>query len=83
MPVKLVHARKGKLTRAEPVSALYSRRRIFHTRAFPELEAQMTAYAPGKYKGSPDRMDAMVYGFHDLLITPRESAAVGVTVIGS
>ena len=41
VPVKLVHATTGKHTRAEPVSALYEQGRVFHVRAFTELEAQM------------------------------------------
>ena len=35
-----VHASRGKVTRAEPVSALYEQRRISHVGSFPQLEDQ-------------------------------------------
>lgn len=57
--VRLVHASRGKLTRAEPVSALYEQQRARHLGVFPELEDQMTTWVPGQK--SPDRMDALVW----------------------
>lgn len=62
VPVHLVHASRGKRTRAEPVSALYEQGRWFHVRPFPELEDQMTSYTGEPGMGSPDRMDALVWG---------------------
>jgi phage terminase large subunit-like protein len=38
VPVRLVHASRGKITRAEPVSALYEQSRVHHVGCFPELE---------------------------------------------
>ena len=67
VPVKLVHASTGKHTRAEPVASLYEQGRIFHGRALPELEDQMCTWLPEDTK-SPDRMDAMVWGFTELLL---------------
>lgn len=70
IPVKLVKATRGKYVRAEPVAALYARGRIRHVGEFPELEDQMcvfTADFDRKQEGySPDRMDALVWGFTDL-----------------
>lgn len=66
VPVKLVNASRGKRTRAEPVSALYEQGRVYHLRAFPELEEQMVTYSPDSYEGSPDRMDALVWGITEL-----------------
>jgi phage terminase large subunit-like protein len=64
VPVKLVHARTGKLTRAEPYATLYEQGRIHHVGAFPELEDQMCTYdGTGE---SPDRMDALVYALAEL-----------------
>jgi phage terminase large subunit-like protein len=68
VPVTLVHARKGKARRAEPISALYSLGRIHHVGAFPKLEDQMCLMTTEDYHGvgSPDRCDAMVHGFNYL-----------------
>lgn len=70
IPVKLVHASRGKVVRAEPISALYARRRVRHVREFSELEDQMCSFTTGfdrKEKGySPDRVDALVWGFTEL-----------------
>ena len=70
LPIKLVQASRGKVTRAEPISALYARRRIRHVREFTELEDQMCSFTTAfdrKTAGySPDRLDAMVWAFTDL-----------------
>lgn len=65
VPVKLVHASRGKRTRAEPVSARYEQGRAHHVGAFPELEDQMCNWVPGD--DSPDRMDAHVWACTDLM----------------
>jgi phage terminase large subunit-like protein len=36
-----VHASRGKVTRAEPIAALYEQGRVHHVGSFPELEDQM------------------------------------------
>lgn len=66
VPVKLVRATKGKYTRAEPVAALYEQERIHHVGVHPELEDQMCTYVPGE--DSPDRMDALVWAFTELML---------------
>ena len=48
VPVTLVHASRGKLARAEPVSALYEQGRVHHVGSFPALEDQMTTYEPDR-----------------------------------
>ena len=70
VPVKLVTATKGKTVRAEPVLMLYQQNRIFHVGHFPELEEQITAFTPKGYQreGSPDRGDACVWAFTELLL---------------
>jgi len=75
---KAVHAARGKLTRAEPIAALYERKLVRHYGEFPELEEQMTSYAPDAIPSaqekrkeqsiSPDRMDAMVWGMSELML---------------
>jgi len=66
IPVRLVHASRGKQTRAEPVSALYEQDRVHHVGFFPVLEDQMASWVPGDT--SPDRMDALVWAISALLI---------------
>jgi phage terminase large subunit-like protein len=67
VPLRLVHASRGKIVRAEPVSALYEQGRIHHVGGFAELEDQLCSFAPGS-KDSPDRLDALVYALTDLMI---------------
>jgi phage terminase large subunit-like protein len=55
-----VHASRGKLTRAEPIAALYEQHRVHHVGAFGALEDQMCDYVPF-LSASPDRMDALVW----------------------
>ena len=56
-----VHATRGKLTRAEPIAALYEQHRVHHVGTFGPLEDQMCDYEPLVSKDSPDRMDALVW----------------------
>jgi phage terminase large subunit-like protein len=67
IPYRAVHASRGKIARAEPVSALYAQGRMKHVGVFLELEEQMCSYVPGKYDGSPDRMDALVWAISEFL----------------
>jgi len=62
---KAVHASRGKLTRAEPIAALYEQHRIHHVGTFGMLEDQMCDYVPMTSK-SPDRMDALVWALTEL-----------------
>lgn len=75
LPVRLVHARRGKVARAEPVAALYEAGRVRHAGSFPALEDQLCGLlAGGGYVGpgrSPDRADALVWGLTELLLHPR------------
>jgi phage terminase large subunit-like protein len=65
--IKLVNATKGKYVRAEPIYSLYEQNKIYHIGQFPILENQMITFDPDKGK-SPDRVDAMVWGFTELLL---------------
>jgi phage terminase large subunit-like protein len=77
-PFAAVRASRGKVTRAEPVAALYEQGRIHHLGVFPQLEDQMCAFAPDAHGNSrsrsagysPDRVDALVWALTDLLVTP-------------
>jgi phage terminase large subunit-like protein len=74
---KGVHATKGKAVRAEPVAALYEQGRIHHVGAFPMLEDQMCGFTVDfdrKAMGySPDRMDALVWAFTELMVEDNET----------
>ena len=76
MPVRLVHATRGKSARAEPVAAEYERGRVHHLGAFPDLEDQLCGLiVGGAYEGpgrSPDRADACVWALTELLLGPAE-----------
>ena len=65
VPVRPVTATRGKITRAEPVSALYEQGRVHHVGCFPALEDQMCDWVAGTPE-SPDRMDALVWAITDL-----------------
>lgn len=69
-PLTAVHASRGKRTRAEPISAIYEQGRIWHLRAFEILEDQMVTWTPEEE--SPDRMDALVWAFTELLVDTPE-----------
>jgi len=68
LPIREVRAHVGKRLRAEPVAAMYEQGRIHHVGEFAKLEDQMTVWTPDEPE-SPDRIDAMVQGFQDLLGT--------------
>jgi predicted phage terminase large subunit-like protein len=56
-----VHASRGKITRAEPVVALYEQKRVHHVGVIPKLEDQMVTWAGSFGEKSPDRVDALVW----------------------
>jgi phage terminase large subunit-like protein len=68
LPIREVRAHVGKRLRAEPIAAMYEQGRIHHIGEFAQLEDQMTLWTPEEVN-SPDRLDAMVQGFADLLGT--------------
>ncbi|MBO9715063.1 terminase family protein [Sphingomonas sp.] len=80
LPLRLVHASKGKDARAEPVAALYEGGRVGHVGAFPELEDELCGLqAGGGYQGpgrSPDRADALVWALTELMLGHKGRAAV-------
>ncbi len=71
VPYRGVRASRGKSIRAEPISALYEQHRVHHVGCFPVLEDQMCAMTidfDRKSMGySPDRLDAAVWAFTELM----------------
>ena len=73
VPVKTVHATRGKWLRAEPVAAMYAQGRVKHVDPpLAELEDQMCDFGlNGLSAGvSPDRLDALVWAVTALTATP-------------
>jgi predicted phage terminase large subunit-like protein len=72
VPYSAVWASRGKVIRAEPISALYEQGRVHHVGPFPRLEDQMCAFTVDfdrKEMGcSPDRVDALVWALTELMI---------------
>jgi phage terminase large subunit-like protein len=72
LPLRLVHASRGKVARAEPVAALYEAGRVRHAGVFPALEDELCGLiAGGAYQGpgrSPDRADALVWALTELML---------------
>jgi phage terminase large subunit-like protein len=72
IPFRGVRASRGKVARAEPVAALYEQGRVSHRASFKTLEDQMALMTVGGFvgRGSPDRVDALVWAITDLMIDP-------------
>jgi phage terminase large subunit-like protein len=97
VPFTQVRASRGKVTRAEPVAALYEQGRVHHVGAFPQLEDQMVGFTAdfdrAKAGYSPDRVDALVWGLSELLVEReaysgllefyRQRLAAGATAVGT
>ena len=71
-PVRTVTASRAKSARAEPVAALYEQGRVAHAGHFPALEDEMVQMGRAGFqgRGSPDRLDALVWALTDLMIGP-------------
>lgn len=81
VPVKIVHASRGKFTRAEPVAALYEQGRAHHVGSFPALEDQQCQWTQGDV--SPDRLDALVWALTDLMVDTRKIPLHDEPIMGS
>jgi phage terminase large subunit-like protein len=70
---RAVHASRGKVARAEPVSALYEQRKVHHVGSFAKLEDQLCSFTSDFDRNragySPDRLDALVWALSELLVT--------------
>lgn len=73
---KAVNATRGKVVRAEPMSALYEQGKVRHVGTFAELEDELVAFSTVGYVGdrSPNRADAWIWVLTELfpgLVNPR------------
>jgi len=64
VPVKRVHASRGKATRAEPIAAISEQGRDHHVGAFAKLEDELCLWMVGD--ASPNRLDAKVWALTEL-----------------
>lgn len=80
VPVKLVHATRGKQVRAEPVSVIYSQGRGHHVGSFPVLEDELCQWEAGQ--ASPNRLDALVWGVTETMLGAQKPPPSGAQVEG-
>jgi hypothetical protein len=69
IPYSSVHATRDKLTRAEPVAALYELGKAHHVGQMADLELEMTSWEAKKGEKSPNRIDALVWAAFELNLT--------------
>jgi phage terminase large subunit-like protein len=72
VPFRAFRAGRGKGLRAEPVAALYEQGKVRHLRGLGKLEDQMCQMTAQGFKGrgSPDRVDALVWALYELMLEP-------------
>jgi phage terminase large subunit-like protein len=84
---KAVHASRGKITRAEPISALYEQHRVHHVGFLATLEDQMCDFTSDFDRSrsgySPDRVDALVWALTELIVDARRSLVISDEAIAA
>ena len=67
-PYKPVTASRGKVVRAEPISALYEAGKVRHVGYFRDLEDELSGFSTVGYTGtgSPNRADAAIWALSEL-----------------
>jgi phage terminase large subunit-like protein len=70
VPFKEVVASRGKVARAEPISALYEQGRISHVGSLKMLEDEMCLMTSSGFvgEGSPNRVDALVWALTEAML---------------
>jgi predicted phage terminase large subunit-like protein len=76
-----VTATRGKVVRAEPISALYEQGKVRHVGYMRDLEDELSSFTTNGYTGenSPNRADALVWAVSELfpgIIKPRKEKKV-------
>lgn len=67
--VYLVHARRGKAVRAEPISAFFEQHRAHIVGSLDVLEDELCTWEPRSGDESPNHLDAMVWALTDLMLS--------------
>jgi phage terminase large subunit-like protein len=71
LPYDGVHAKRGKLVRAEPIAGLTEQSKLHHVSTFPKLEDELTGWDPIDLTAmSPNRLDGFVYAASELMLEP-------------
>lgn len=79
VPYEKVIASRGKVTRAEPIAALYEQGKIHHAGGFAALEDEQVNFVPGALTKSPNRVDALVWAASQTMLKPmRVGRVLGV-----
>ncbi len=75
-PFGALRASRGKVARAEPVAALYEQGRVRHAGELSALEDQMVMLTTQGFqgRGSPDRVDALVWAIKELMLSGQGDA---------
>ena len=78
LSVHMISASRGKVLRAEPVSALYEQGVVHHVGRFAVLEDQLCAFTTAGYRGegSPDHADALVFAITELMLKADNTAII-------
>ena len=66
MPIKRIHAKRGKLLRAEPVAHAYAKGIVHHVGLFPSLENEMLMFP--LFHEFDDEVDSLVYAVNEILV---------------
>jgi predicted phage terminase large subunit-like protein len=87
VPFRAVHASRGKVTRAEPVSALYEQGKVHHVGEHSILEDQLCGFTSDFDRSragfSPDRLDALVWALTELIVKHVEAGRTIITTWGA
>ena len=75
---KEVKVTKGKHLRAEPIAGYYEQDKVLHVGNFIDIETEMSQFSTAGYLGefSPNRVDGLVMGLHELLGKPKYNIGV-------
>ncbi len=65
VPIKVIHASRGKAVRAEPVASLYEQGKVHHVGTFSAAEDQMCSFPVANE--NDDMVDALVYALTELI----------------
>ncbi len=66
VPYQSVRATRGKVVRAEPISALYEQNKVHHVGYHKDLEDQMCQFTGNNVQSQDDRVDALVWALTSL-----------------
>jgi phage terminase large subunit-like protein len=78
---KAVTASRGKVVRAEPVAALAEQGKDHHVGAFDQLEDEQCQFTPLGLVDSPNRVDAKVWAYTELMLN--DAVSLGEDVVAS